>query len=276
MRVCRVAGTITVTRRGPWGQLARVRERCRITPRAARGFLGGQSGRAGRRGCPEQPKATGGSFAPRTSPASPLCPRRGAMPSAGTPQPWGPWPPSHPPRPPHRGTGALPGAFITLQQTTVSLHITSRHRRSGGARGAEPPRPRAGSTGRCPPPSPAAPCGHRDPFASARLQRADLGRSPCPATSSRSPAQGGWPRAPAPSLLPHKPGAAPGCGMLVLHQVVGITLGCLQGHGAAGPEPCTRSLPEKGTSMGAGGTGLTSERPVPVPLLPLQQRCTQG
>lgn len=192
-------------------------------------------------------------------PSFPLCPWRGAMPSAGTPQPRGPGPPSHPPRPPPYISGALPGAFITPQQTTVSSQIPSWH---AGSRATTAP---GGEHGQVPA---TTPHDHRDPFTSTRLQQPDLGCSPRPATRRVAPCPGTVPPAPktrgSPSLW--DAGAAPGW--------LASPWGACRGTGWWDQSLAPAPNPKNGTSMGTRGTGLTSE--CPVPLLPLYQGCTQG
>lgn len=187
------------------------------------------------------------------------------MPRAGTPQPRGPGPPSHPPRMPRCGSGALPGAFITLQQTTVSSQITSRHR---GTRGAEPPRPWEGSTGRCPPPPPSSSPWPPRPLCLHPSPAAGFGVQPppshlVPGTRRVAPCPGTVPS------CPINPGQPQVVGCWCCTGWLASPWGACRGTGRWDRSPAAAPHPKKGTSTGARGTGLTSERPVP--LLPLQQ-----
>ena len=196
-------------------------------------------------------------------PSLPLCPQRGGDAKR--------WPP------PPTGTGATfppsPATTLQLGSSPGGFLLPRSRRRSApkshhGTRGAEPPRPREGSTGRCPLPPPAAPHDHRDPIASTRLQQPDLGCSPRPATRRVAPCPGTVPPAPKTRGSPRlwDAGAAPGW--------LASPWGACRGMGRWDQSPEPAPHPKKGTSMGTRGTGLTSERPVP--LLPLYQGCTQG
>lgn len=255
-----MTGTITVTRRGPWGQPARVHERCRITPSVARGFAGVR----GVGDAPEQPKATGGSFAPRTSPASPCAHGGGRCQGLA---------------PPSRGDRGhlptLPGCHAAARELSRGLLLPCSRRRSAhkshhatAARG-EPSHHGPGRGARA--------GAHHPPQ---QLPVATETPLPPPVSSSRI-----WGAAPAQPPRPwHKKGGPvprhrPSCPINPGQpQVVGCWCctgwlaspwGACRGTGRWDRSPTAAPHPKKGTSTGARGTGLTSERPVP--LLPLQQ-----